>query len=69
MRSSLDLAKTKRGENITTLECITTDRWQIDPLFIFKSGGVFIEAWFDGSEDLLPSTIVKPHLIARSLIN
>ena len=43
-RSGPDLAETERGENITALECIAADRWQMDPLFIFKSGGVFIEA-------------------------
>lgn len=57
-RSGPDLAETKRGENITALECIAADGWQMDPLFIFKSGGVFMEAWFDGSEDLPPNTMV-----------
>ncbi|KAJ5483813.1 transposase [Penicillium diatomitis] len=27
-----DLAETERGENITALECITADGWQMDPL-------------------------------------
>lgn len=53
-----DFAETKRGENITTLECIAADGWQMDPLFIFKNGGPFMEAWFDGSENPLPKTIV-----------
>jgi hypothetical protein len=57
-RSGPDLAETERGENITALECIAADGWQMDPLFIFKSGGVFMEAWFDGSEDLPPTTMV-----------
>jgi hypothetical protein len=57
-RSGPDLAETERGENITALECIAADGWQMDPLFIFKSGGVFMEAWFDGSEDLPPNTMV-----------
>ena len=58
-RSGPDLAETERGENITALECIAADGWQMDPLFIFKSGGVFLEAWFDGSESLLPTTMVS----------
>jgi hypothetical protein len=57
-RSGPDLAESERGENITALECIAADGWQMDPLFIFKSGGVFMEAWFDGSEDLPPNTMV-----------
>ena len=52
-----DIAETERGENITAVECIAADGWQMDPLFIFK-GGSFIEAWFDGSESLLPNTMV-----------
>jgi hypothetical protein len=31
-----DLAESERGENITALECIAADGWQMDPLFIFK---------------------------------
>ena len=57
-RSCPDLAETERGENITALECIAADGWQMDLLFIFKSGGSFMEAWFDGSEDLSPNTMV-----------
>jgi hypothetical protein len=56
-RSCPDLAETERGENITALECIAADGWQMDSLFIFKSS-VFIESWFDGSEDLLLNTMV-----------
>jgi DDE superfamily endonuclease/Tc5 transposase DNA-binding domain len=52
-----DLAGAERGETITAVECIAADGWLMDPLFIFKSSGNnFIEAWFDGSEDLPPST-------------
>ena len=58
-KSCPDLAVTERGENITVLECIAADGWQMDPLFIFKSGGAFMEAWFDGSEDLPPNTMVR----------
>ena len=53
-----DLAETKRGENITALECIATDGWQMDPLFIFKgTSRNLIEAWFYDSENLLPDTM------------
>ena len=31
-----DLAESKRGENITSIECIAADGWQMDPWFIFK---------------------------------
>ncbi|KXL41591.1 MAG: hypothetical protein FE78DRAFT_545139 [Acidomyces sp. 'richmondensis'] len=48
-----DLAESERGENITAIECIATDGWQIDPLFIFKGTGKgLMEAWFYGSETL-----------------
>lgn len=57
-RSCPDLAETERGENITALECVAADGWQMDPLFIFKSGGAIMEAWFDGSEDLPLNTRV-----------
>ena len=57
-KSCSDLAESPKGENITTVECIYADGWQMDPLFIFKSGGVFLEAWFDGSESLSPTTMV-----------
>jgi hypothetical protein len=57
-RSCPNLAETERGENITALECIAADGWQMDPLFIFKSGGVLMEAWFEGSEDLPPNTMI-----------
>ena len=51
-----DLAETERGENITAVECIAADGWQMDPLFIFKSGGIFMESWFHDSEGLPPKT-------------
>jgi hypothetical protein len=35
-----DLPKAERGENITTIKCITADGWQMDPWFIFK--GIFL---------------------------
>jgi hypothetical protein len=38
-----NLPKAKKGENITAIECITTNGWQIEPLFIFKGGGAIIE--------------------------
>jgi hypothetical protein len=57
-KSCPDLAETERGENITSVECIAADGWQMDPLFIFKSGGIFMESWFHGSEGLPPNTIV-----------
>jgi hypothetical protein len=31
-----DLAESKRGENITSIECIAVDGWQMDLWFIFK---------------------------------
>jgi hypothetical protein len=31
-----DLAESERGENITSIECIAADSWQMDPWFIFK---------------------------------
>ncbi|KAF4236562.1 hypothetical protein CNMCM8980_009552 [Aspergillus fumigatiaffinis] len=31
-----DLAESERGENITAIECIAADGWQMDPWFIFK---------------------------------
>jgi hypothetical protein len=40
-KSCADLAETERGENITTIECIAADGWQMDPLFVFKSSGIF----------------------------
>jgi hypothetical protein len=53
-----DLAETERGENITALECIAADGWQMDPLFIFKgTGRNLMEAWFYGSENLSPDTM------------
>ena len=42
-RSCPDLAESERGENITAVECIAADSWNMDPLFIFKSSGIFIE--------------------------
>ena len=53
-----NLAETERGENITAVECIGADGWQMDPLFIFKSGETFMESWFPGSEGLPPNTLV-----------
>ncbi|KAJ5238497.1 transcriptional regulator family: Centromere protein B DNA-binding region [Penicillium chermesinum] len=47
-----NLAESERGENITAVECIAADGWLMDPLFIFKSTGNFMEAWFDGSDNL-----------------
>jgi hypothetical protein len=35
-----DLPEAERGENITTIECIAADGWQMDPWFIFK--GIFL---------------------------
>jgi hypothetical protein len=61
-KSCPDLAETERGENITAIECIAADGWQMDPLFIFKSGGIFMESWFYGSEGLPPNTIVGTSL-------
>ena len=43
-KSCPDLAETERSENITAIECIAADGWQMDPLFIFKSGGIFMES-------------------------
>jgi hypothetical protein len=31
-----DLPESERGENITAIECISADGWQMDPWFIFK---------------------------------
>lgn len=59
-----DLAETERGENITALECIAADGWQMDPLFIFKGTGQnLMEAWFYGSENLSPDrmTAISPN--------
>jgi hypothetical protein len=58
-KSCADLAESERGENITAIECIAADGWQMDPFFIFKSGGVFMESWFFGSEDLPQNTLVS----------
>ena len=57
-RSFPALAETKRGENITALECTAADGWHMDPLFIFKSNGSFIECWFDDTEDTTPNTMI-----------
>ncbi|GFF55804.1 transposase [Aspergillus udagawae] len=35
-KSAPDLAESERGENITAIECISADGWQMDPWFIFK---------------------------------
>lgn len=54
-----NLAESERGENITALECIAADGWQIDPLFIFKgTGQSHMEALFYGSETLSPDTMM-----------
>lgn len=34
----------------------------MDPLFIFESGGVFIESWFNKSEDLPKDTMIATSL-------
>jgi hypothetical protein len=53
-----DLPEAERGENITALECIAADGWQMDPLYIFKGTGKnLMEAWFYGSENLPPDTM------------
>jgi hypothetical protein len=52
------LAEASRGENITMIECIAADGWQMDPFLIFTSSGIFMESWFYGSEDLPPNTTV-----------
>ena len=57
-KSCVDLAESERGETITAIECIAADGWQMDPFFIFKSGGVFMESWFFGSEDLPQNTLI-----------
>jgi hypothetical protein len=40
-----DLAESEKGENITAVECISADGWIMDPFFIFKATGNFMEAW------------------------
>lgn len=50
-KSCPDIAETERGKNITALECIAADGWQMDPLFITKRNGSVIECWVDGNED------------------
>lgn len=44
-----DLAESENGKNITAVECIAADGWQIDPFFIFKSNSAFMEEWFHNS--------------------
>lgn len=63
-RSCPNIAETERGENITALECIAADGWQMAPLFIFKSNGAIMEAWFDGSNttDLPSNTMIGTSL-------
>ncbi|XBQ94315.1 hypothetical protein V6000_010144 [Aspergillus fumigatus] len=56
--SCLDLAESEKGENITTIECIAADGWQMDPWFIFKGNGIFMECWFNESEALPPNTTI-----------
>ncbi|KAF7169957.1 hypothetical protein CNMCM5623_002481 [Aspergillus felis] len=53
-----DLAESERGENITAIECVAADGWQMDPWFIFKGNGIFMESWFNGSEALPPDTTI-----------
>jgi hypothetical protein len=31
-----NLPETEKGENVTAIECIAADGWQMDPFFIFK---------------------------------
>jgi hypothetical protein len=57
LKSCPDLAEGERGENITAVECIGADGWLMAPFFIFKAGGSFMEAWYDGSEVLPPDTM------------
>lgn len=52
-----DLPEGEKGENITALECISADGWIMDPFFIFKASGSFMEAWYQGSETLPPETM------------
>ncbi|KAK9564249.1 hypothetical protein V6Z77_010319 [Aspergillus fumigatus] len=53
-----DLAESERGENITAIECVAADGWQMDPWFIFKGNGIFMEFWFNESEALPPDTTI-----------
>ncbi|KAJ8234279.1 hypothetical protein LV156_004505 [Aspergillus fumigatus] len=53
-----DLAESERGENITAIECVAADGWQMDPWFIFKGNGIFMESWFNESEALPPDTTI-----------
>ncbi|KAK9646458.1 hypothetical protein HCH54_010288 [Aspergillus fumigatus] len=53
-----DLPESERGENITAIECISADGWQMDPWFIFKGSGTFMESWFNESESLPPNTTI-----------
>ena len=52
-----DLADDEKGENITAVECISADGWLMDPFFIFKAGGNFMEAWYRDSEALPSNTM------------
>jgi hypothetical protein len=42
-----DLAESERGENITAIECVAADGWQMDPWFIFK--GMFLPILLNNS--------------------
>jgi hypothetical protein len=53
-----DLAESEKGKNITAIECIAADGWVMDPFFIFKGGGIFMESWFNESEALPPHTVI-----------
>jgi len=52
-----NLAEGERVENITALECICADGWLMDPFFIFKASGNYMEAWYNGSEALPSNTV------------
>jgi hypothetical protein len=57
-KSCPDLAESSKGENITAVECISADGWQMDPMIIFTSQGAFMANWFHGSESLPLNTVV-----------
>lgn len=57
-KSCPDLAEALKGENVTAVECISADGWQMDPMIIFTSQGAFTESWFHGSENLPLNVVV-----------
>lgn len=57
-KSCSDLAESPKGENITTVECIYADGWQMDPMITFTSQGAFIESFFHSSGNFSLNTIV-----------